>query len=102
MRLPAAILCVISLESGRMDRQDRLHGHADIRRQQTAGSFAASRTGKPPCLHERPFAGPYFFRFYRFSMDLSQIEHKYQIYYSLTEEKRLFIRKKRKEGTDHV
>lgn len=35
-------------------------------------------------------------------MDLSQIEHKYQIYYSLTEEKRLFIRKKRKEGTDHV
>jgi len=100
MRLPAAILCVISPESSRMDGQDRLHGHADIRR--ATGSFAASRTGKPPCLHERPFAGPYFFRFYRFSMDLSQIEHKYQIYYSLTEEKRLFIRKKRKEGTDHV
>ena len=40
--------------------------------------------------------------FYIFSIDLSQIEHKYQIYYSLNKEKWLFNRKKRKEGTDHV
>lgn len=53
------------------------------------------------CSRYFPFRA-LFVCFYRFSMVLSQIEHKYQIYYNLTEEKRLFIRKKRKEGTDHV